>query len=313
MQTRVANLKPPPSFQWDDLRILLHVLRYGSYAKAAKHAELSLATVGRRIKVLEQALGRALVVRHRDGHRLTAAGQALLPAAHRMQLAAEELERAAAGNARTTLRVVGWEWDTMFLSRNLPRLGAWLGDVELEVGWSHWPDIDGREYDLVLSDRVPENLDVLVRKLGHMPFAAYGTRGYVEAHPSSLTEARWHDCAWVGFNAKHRYFPSARWLTARRGTDPTYRCSNGFVLVDVLRGGAGLALLPCWLGDVDAGLVRVTPPIADLEHQTWCVVHADRRRDRAVASATAALARLYRAGSAKPRPAAAVELDGAVR
>jgi DNA-binding transcriptional LysR family regulator len=39
-------------FQWDDLRIL----RYGSYAKAAKHTELSLATVGRRVKLLEHAL-----------------------------------------------------------------------------------------------------------------------------------------------------------------------------------------------------------------------------------------------------------------
>jgi hypothetical protein len=69
------------------------------------------------------------------------------------------------------------------------------------------------------------------------PFAAYGTRAYVEAHPSSRTDARWQDCAWVGFDATHRYFLTARWLTARRGTDPTYRCPNGFVLVDVLRGG----------------------------------------------------------------------------
>src|SRR5262245_3326533 len=172
MQTRVSNLKRPPPFQWDDLRILLFVLRYGSYAKAAKHAELSLATVGRRIKVLEQALGRKLVARHRDGHRLTAAGQAILPAAHRMVLAGEEVERAAAGNARTTLRVVGWEWDTMFLSRHLPEIGENLDGVELELGWAHWPDIDGREYDLVLSDRVPDNPDVLVRKLGRMSFAA---------------------------------------------------------------------------------------------------------------------------------------------
>jgi len=301
MVTRLANLKPPMRFQWDDLHILLFVLRYGSYAKAAKHAELSLATVGRRIKVLEHALGRKLVVRHRDGHRLTAAGQAILPAAHRMLLAAEELERAAEGNARTTLRVVGWEWDTMFLSRNLPEIAEKLDGVELEVGWAHWPDIDGREYDLVLSDRVPDNPDVLVRKLGRMPFAAYGTRAYVEVHPSSRTDARWQDCAWVGFDAKHRYFSTARWLTARRGTDPTYRCPNGFVLVDVLRGGAGLALLPCWLGDADVGLVRVTPPIEDLEHETWCLVHPDRRRDRGVAGAIAALARLYGAGLATRR------------
>ena len=285
--------------QWDDVRILLFVLRYGSYAKAARHSELSLATIGRRIKLLERALGRELVVRHRDGHRLTAAGQSLLPAAHRMLLAAEELERAAAGNARTTLRVVGLEWDAMFVARNLSELGAKLDGVELEVGWAHWPDVDGREYDLVLSDRLPDNPDVVVRKLGRMAFAAYGTRAYVEAHPKSRGEARWHDCAWVGFDAKHRYLAPARWLGARRGTDPTYRCANGFVLVDILRGGAGLALLPCWLGDAEPGLVAVTPPITDFEHETWCLVHPERRHDRGMADAISALARVYGARLAR--------------
>ena len=74
MPIPVANLQPPPRFQWDDLRILLFVLRFGSYAKAARHARLSLATVGRRIRALEDALGLKLVVRHRDGHKLTPAG-----------------------------------------------------------------------------------------------------------------------------------------------------------------------------------------------------------------------------------------------
>jgi len=304
MPIPVANLQPPPRFQWDDLRILLFVLRFGSYAKAARHARLSLATVGRRIRALEDALGLKLVVRHRDGHKLTPAGEALLPAAHRMELAAEAVERAAAGNARTTLRVVGWEWDAMFLSRHLRAISAKLDGIELEIGWDHWPDIDRHEHDLVLSDRVPDNPDVHVRKLGVTAFAAYGTRAYVEAHPSSRTEARWSDCDWVGFNARHRYFATARWLTARRGSEPTYRCPNGFVLVDVVRGGAGLALLPCWLGDSDPGLVRVMPPIADLAHETWCVVRADRRRDRRVSGAVAAMAKLYAAGRSDANSAA---------
>ena len=56
---------------------------------------------------------------------------------------------------------------------------------------------------------MPGNPDVLVRKLGRSPFAAYGTRAYVEAHPRSRTDARWQDCAWVGFDAKHRYFSTS--------------------------------------------------------------------------------------------------------
>lgn len=45
-----------------------------------------------------------------------------------------------------------------------------------------------------------------------------------------------------------------------------------------MREGIGLAALPCFLGDSEAGLIRVTGPIAELARELWLVTHEDLRR-----------------------------------
>jgi DNA-binding transcriptional LysR family regulator len=42
------------------------------------------------------------------------------------------------------------------------------------------------------------------------------------------------------------------------------------------KAGIGLALLPCYLGDEDKGLVRaLSDPVPDLVGELWLVTHAD--------------------------------------
>jgi DNA-binding transcriptional LysR family regulator len=44
------------------------------------------------------------------------------------------------------------------------------------------------------------------------------------------------------------------------------------------RAGLGLAVLPCYLGDTEPGLVRALPgPMPDLTRELWIVTHADLR------------------------------------
>jgi len=49
--------------------------------------------------------------------------------------------------------------------------------------------------------------------------------------------------------------------------------------LEAIRAGAGRGLLPCFLGDADPGLVRLTPPIVDLAavEDRWLLVHPDLR------------------------------------
>jgi DNA-binding transcriptional LysR family regulator len=45
------------------------------------------------------------------------------------------------------------------------------------------------------------------------------------------------------------------------------------------RAGIGHAVLTCYLGDVDPGLVRATGgPVTELTRELWIVIHADLRK-----------------------------------
>src|SRR5258708_38636352 len=74
---------------WDDTRIFLALTRTPSLRAAARSLGVDQATVGRRLNALEAELGSKLFLRARDGYLLTAAGEAALGAARRMERSEE--------------------------------------------------------------------------------------------------------------------------------------------------------------------------------------------------------------------------------
>ena len=80
-------------FDWNDIKYFLAVVQYKSTIAAARELSVSQTTVQRRLADLEQSLGKKLVSRHPEGYRLTDEGEALLPFAERLGVAAAELER----------------------------------------------------------------------------------------------------------------------------------------------------------------------------------------------------------------------------
>jgi DNA-binding transcriptional LysR family regulator len=52
--------------------------------------------------------------------------------------------------------------------------------------------------------------------------------------------------------------------------------ANRFTLqLEAIRAGAGLGILPCFVGDSDPTLVRLTSPLAELSDDYWLLVHPD--------------------------------------
>jgi DNA-binding transcriptional LysR family regulator len=78
--------------------------------------------------------------------------------------------------------------------------------------------------------------------------------------------------------------------------------------LEAAKAGLGLTALPCYLGDAEASLRRVTPPLDELDSALWLLTHEDLRqvaRVRAFLDAMAeALVREKRRldGSAAPAP-----------
>ena len=267
--------------QWDDVRVFLAVAQAGSLRRAARVLRIGQPTVARRLRQLEKGLGARLFERTPDGHRLTREGNELLPMAQSMADAATTMDRRRAtfgDEPGGSVRIVAGEWVSRFLAPRLAEL-ADAGDLTVTLAESHLdPDLERREADIFIRHGLPARGRLIRIALGTMAAAIYGSARFVEAHPDAKTEARWRRCPWVAYDAPHEYFRSMAWLTARLGErPPRVRASRIALQLEAIRAGAGLGILPCFVGDADATLLRLTSNIEELEADYWLLVHPDLR------------------------------------
>jgi DNA-binding transcriptional LysR family regulator len=177
------------------------------------------------------------------------------------------------------VRVVANEWPARFLA---PRLGGLVSAHErltVALAESHRePDLERREADVFVRHGLPARGRVVRVRLGTIVAAIYGAAHFVAAHPEATTERRWRGCAWVAYDAPHEVFQSMAWLRERLGDrQPRVRASRVSLQLEAIRAGAGLGILPCFVGDADPTLVRVSAVIGDLDHDYWLLVHPDLR------------------------------------
>ncbi|SMF81196.1 transcriptional regulator, LysR family [Tistlia consotensis] len=286
------------SLNWDDMRVFLAVAREGSLSAAARRLGVTQPTAGRRLRALEESLSARLFDRLPQGFLPTPAGSELLPLAEAMERSAEAVARrqpALADRLHGTVRISMGEVTAQFLAPRLPALRARLPEIELELAVSHLlANLSRREADLVIRDCLPESPGLIARRLGRFAFAVYGARDYVAANPAALTEARFRDCAWVGYDEEHHYFSGQDWLLSRlEGRLPAVRFNDAMVLQEALRAGTGLGVVACFAADTDPSLVRLTPPIEAVDSTKHLIVHQDLRRVPRVRAVMDALVELF--------------------
>jgi DNA-binding transcriptional LysR family regulator len=204
-----------------------------------------------------------------------------------MERSAEALERRQASLADAvsgTVRLSVMEAMARFLAEFVTELRDRLPEIEIELAFTHLgANLSKREADLLIRECMPENPGLIARKLGELSYAVYGETGLVERNPAARGDARYRDCPWVGYDEEHSHFADQQWLLARlAGRVPAVRVNNGLVLHEAVRRGAGLGVLPCFAGDWDQALVRLTPPVAELVSTQYLIVHRDLRRSPSV-------------------------------
>jgi DNA-binding transcriptional LysR family regulator len=267
------------AIDWDDLRMFLTLAREGKLTAAARDLDVSHPTVARRVRSLEAAIGARLFDRLPDHFVLTAAGEELLADAQAMEQAADSIHRRSAGltdTARGTVRLSAGEAMAAFLARQLPRIRRDLQSVEFELVESHLlANLSRREADLLIREQVPDVASLVTRRLGRAAYAVYGSAA---ASLPSATRDALRRAPWVGFDEDHNYMPGQAWVLALLdGARPAMRVNNWLVLRDIVRGGGGIAVLPCYLADGDPELRRIGPVLADVAVDLWLLVHRDLR------------------------------------
>jgi DNA-binding transcriptional LysR family regulator len=283
------------STNWDDLRFFLTLVRTGKASAAARQLGVSHPTVTRRIKALEDSVGARLFDRLPDRFALTASGERLLEDAQAMEQAAEAIGRHSAGlgdTARGPVRLSADESIVAFIARHLPDLRRNLQFIEFELAESHnLANLSRREADLLIREEVPNLASLVTRRLGRVAHAVYAGVDFEIGDP---TDDVLRGAPWCGFDDAHTYMPGQGWMIELLGqARPTVRVNNWLTLVELVRKGVGLAVLPCHLGDGDPLLRRVGAVLEDVAVDQWLLVHRDVRALARVRAVMDALIRLF--------------------
>lgn len=282
---------------WDNLRTFLALAEEGSLTGAARRLKVSHPTVARRIRALEKGLGTRLFDRLPDRFQPTGQALELLHDVKEMERAAHSIDRRSAGlsgNHLGTVRISVDETMAEFLGRHLAGLRENHQCIEFEIAVAHVSaNLSRREADLLVRDRVPDLASVFGRKLATFAYAVYGIPAFADRAGGS--EPALKDLPWVGFDDEHLYMPGQAWQTTFLGNRrPAVRTNNGVVLATAIRGGNGVGVLPCFIGDADPALVRLTPILDSARVDQWLLVHADLREVPRVRIVMDALGRMFR-------------------
>jgi molybdate transport repressor ModE-like protein len=276
---------------WEDVRVFLAIARHGSLSAAARSLGINHATVSRRVQSLEESLGEKLVERRPDGYVLTAAGTRAIGAASDMETAAGVLSRGGKDNRPKGLVRVNAPPSLAqgFLISRLAHLAVEHPGLDLDVATDlRSVSLERRETDIALRLARPDDGDVIALQLVELGFGFYGTEQICQRIEGG------DEPIFVGFDEVNAHVPEALWLS-RHFTDArmSFRASSHTTQAIAAREGAGLALLPYFVGKADSALklcmLQHNPPARGV----WMVTRRQNRKDLPIRVVTEHLQQVF--------------------
>lgn len=280
---------------WQRLRILKAVLEHDSFSEAARQLEISQPTVSRQIKALEDELNQTLILATPEGVAPTSAAQRLLPDLEDMAQAAQKITRVKAGSpAIPSVRIACGPWIASFLSRNIETLTGVPHDCNIDISSSVlFADMPRREADIAIRTQRPERGSMRVRRLPHYHYAVYGAKRFIEGRPEAYDDRRFNAFSWAMMAQELDHFATSKWLLDKGVKNPALRCSASTNLLDAVRDSSLLAVIPCFAGDAEPALTRVSDVFVPETGRIWMVLPDDVNRRPAIRQAANRLVRLF--------------------
>lgn len=267
---------------WSDLQVFLAIARAGQMGRAGAALGMDPTTTSRRLRRLEAALGETLFEQTREGQVLTEAGERLLAKVEAMAQAATAIGEggpaSASGLLSGTLRISASEgFGSWFLAAHVPDFVRAHPALTLDlVANSGFLSLSKREADIAVMLSRPKAGPVIARKLSDYSLRLYASQGYLGLSgmpqaPADLLKGH----SLVGYIPDLLYAPELRYLDELQpGLAPTLRSSSINAQHHLIAAGAGIGVLPCFMGDADPALVPVLPE-RRITRSFWLVTHKD--------------------------------------
>ena len=266
---------------WDGLRYFLAVARAGTLSGAARRLRVEHTTIARRIAAVERDLGAKLFLRNPRGYVPTSVGEALVEAAGSIDVEVDRAVRIARGQdvaMQGSVRVATADLlATHLIVPALPDLLRAHPEIRVEiVSDTRQHDLSRREADLALRLGGSSDERLMARKLGRLGFGLYAAR-------ARRRNVDLRTSPYVAFDESVGHLPHDDWLAEHAPhARVVLRANRQQTLIEAVRQGIGLGILPCLAADGDRSLVRLKGPAQVFSRDISLLVHADVQRSRRV-------------------------------
>jgi DNA-binding transcriptional LysR family regulator len=264
--------------EWDDLQYILAVADAGSLAGAAQLLRVNRTTVLRRIKAFERNHAVRLFERLPSGYVLTSGGRELLAAARGLEHTILTLERKIAGEDQRAEGIVHLTTTDTLLASILPaHLTAFRREhpgIILNVAVSNTLlNLAKRDADIAIRPVMEPPETLTGRRVCSVGFAVYASVEYAKTLDPKASLGK-HP--WLAPSTALAHTSVARWMSdVVPEANRVSLFDSLLTMKEMCAAGAGLAALPCYLGDIDPRLKRVRSPIKEMTTALWVLTHPD--------------------------------------
>ena len=264
---------------WDDLKYFLAAAKEGTVRGAAETLRTNHATVSRRLTSLETGLGARLFDRSRDGLKLTQLGEDLKPFAANVAEEISAASRTIAGHDEKPTGLICVSVPpfmfTTSIGDDLTAFGAEFANIDLHLDVSNsFADLHRREADVSIRYAYEVTDDAVGRVLANCTRAAYCSPEYAKR----IRDNQGEGLNWIGWKEPESA-TTADWIkdTAFPKATLRYRANEALPQMVFAKAGAGLAFVPCFVGDRQEGLVRAPFQTPVQDRKLWVLIHRDMR------------------------------------
>ncbi len=261
---------------WDDLRILLAVVRGGSITAGANTLGIDQSTVSRRLLAFEERIGQSLFLGTSKRTTLSLTGQKCFEGALRLEKEIEDINKGIATSDQRESGVVHVVTSDILSNHLLLSVTSAFLQQHPQINLlirSAQPNVERLEGDVALFATNSPKEDLFGRKLATASFATYASKDYLaefKDRPQEMVWLNWDDGS-----------DSPTWPTLAPHI-PDHMCrlriDTVATLLEATRLGVGATILPCFIGENDPALARITPGEIVSKRDIWLLVHADLRK-----------------------------------
>lgn len=273
---------------WDDIKLFLEVARSERLSIAAKRLAIDASTLSRRLHKLEESLATKLFERTVDGHVLTPDGTKLLQYARRMELDAGQAfddikEQKSLNSGRVRIGVTE-AFGSFFIAPHLMQLKQKFPNIQIElVHFARDVKISRNEADIAIAVEKPKSTSTIITKLCDYQLQLYGHASYLENINNKVEFSQLADYEWVSYVDNLLFTEQLSYLkelSAKLGLDiaPSFQSTSITSQYSAIKSGLGIGILPCFLAEQDASLVKLCINDIKLVRSFYLVTHPESKR-----------------------------------